>query len=61
MMGKQWFSKTPDGRAICYAYNNVGETCAGACGRVHVCRICFGKHAAHSCEMSGAASGGKRE
>lgn len=50
--GKQWYSKTVDGRAICYAYNNADETCEGACGRVHVCRICFGKHPAYACDKT---------
>ena len=30
---------TPDGRQICFAFNNEG--CSGSCGRVHVCRICL--------------------
>jgi hypothetical protein len=28
---------TPDGRPICFAYNDKG--CAGGCGRVHICRV----------------------
>jgi hypothetical protein len=35
-------SRTPDGRSICYAYNNQG--CSGNCGMVHVCRICMKDH-----------------
>jgi hypothetical protein len=37
-------SNTPDGRAICFNYNNKG--CAGNCGMVHVCRIpgCLAEH-----------------
>ena len=35
-------SRTPDGRSICYAYNNQG--CSGSCGMVHVCRICMKDH-----------------
>jgi hypothetical protein len=38
---------TPDGRQICFAWNSPTERCAGGCGRVHVCRICFGAHPAH--------------
>ena len=38
---------TPDGKAICFAYNNNGERCPGSCGREHVCQICFGKHPGH--------------
>ena len=29
---------TPDGRPICFAYNDA-KGCAGGCGRVHVCRV----------------------
>ena len=32
---------TPDGRQICFAWNNKGEGCQGQCGRVHCCRICM--------------------
>ncbi len=46
---KDWHSATPDGRAICYAYNNPGEACSGKCNRVHVCRRCFGPHPVHQC------------
>ena len=38
---------TPDGRRICFAYNNPNERCRGSCGFVHCCRICFGKHPMH--------------
>ena len=31
---------TPDGRPICFAYNNEGENCTGSCGMVHACQIC---------------------
>ena len=33
------FRKTPDGREICYGYNN--GSCPGNCGRVHVCQLCL--------------------
>ena len=46
---KDWHSMTPDGRQICYAYNNVGEACTGKCSRLHVCRRCFGTHPVHQC------------
>ena len=29
-----------DGSLICYAYNNLGETCSGECGKLHVCQLC---------------------
>ena len=44
--GKSLLSRTPDGRNICYAYNNQHEGCRGECGMVHVCRICLGDHPA---------------
>ena len=46
---KDLHSVTPDGRQICYAYNNVGEACTGKCSRLHVCRRCFGTHPVHQC------------
>ena len=37
-------SRTPDGRSICFAFNNEG--CDGKCGMAHVCRVkgCYQKH-----------------
>jgi hypothetical protein len=37
---------TPEGRQICFKYNN--GNCPGNCGRVHVCQVkgCMGPHAA---------------
>ena len=32
---------TPDGRQICFAWNNKEEGCTGGCGRVHCCRKCL--------------------
>ena len=43
--GLKLVSTTPDGRQICYAYNNQG--CSNKnCPRVHVCRVegCMGEH-----------------
>ena len=34
-------STTPDGRQICFAWNNKKEGCKGGCQRLHVCRICL--------------------
>lgn len=34
-------SSTPDGRQICFAWNNKKEGCKGGCNRVHACRICL--------------------
>ncbi|CAK0869239.1 unnamed protein product, partial [Prorocentrum cordatum] len=36
---KHW--NTPDGRAICFKFNNKGQKCSGNCGRAHVCQVCF--------------------
>ena len=40
---------TPDGRQLCYAFNNAAESCDGTCGRVHACRWCLGPHPMHAC------------
>lgn len=32
---------TPDGRQLCFAWNNSQEGCKGGCGRAHACRICL--------------------
>jgi len=37
----QLHSTTPDGRQICFAWNNQQEGCKGGCQRVHACRICL--------------------
>ena len=37
---KRLQSHTPDGREICYAFNNK-KGCAGKCGRIHVCQVCL--------------------
>ena len=34
-------STTPDGRQLCFAWNNRQEGCKGGCQRVHACRICL--------------------
>ena len=50
-------SRTPDGRDICYRYNNRNESCDGRCNRVHCCQRCLGKHPAYECSAA-ASSGG---
>ena len=35
--GKRVLTHTPDGRQICYAFNEGG--CDGSCGRVHICQV----------------------
>jgi hypothetical protein len=39
--GKNW--NAPDGRQICFAYNNEGCSNRG-CARLHVCHRCYGNH-----------------
>ena len=55
---KDWHSETPDGRKICFAWNNRDEKCRGGCGFVHVCRRCFGDHPAHACKSAPAKGQG---
>lgn len=43
-------SRTPDGRAICYSWNNRDQRCRFQCGRLHVCQYCFKQHPAHTCK-----------
>ena len=38
---QQLYASTPDGRQLCFAWNNKAEGCAGSCGRVHACRVCL--------------------
>ena len=40
-------STTPDGRAVCFAYNR--NRCNGNCGMVHVCLVCGGGHPKSAC------------
>ena len=47
---------TPDGKQICFAFNNQHEKCTGSCDRAHVCRTCLGTHPAYMCPK--AAEGG---
>ena len=56
--GKTMHSRTPDGRDICYSWNNRDQRCRYNCGRVHCCQICFGNHPAHSCK-GGRDQGGE--
>ena len=46
LRGLQLAWRTPDGKDICFAYNNQG--CSGNCGRAHVCRVkgCYKDHPA---------------
>ena len=52
---------TPDGRPICFRFNNKDERCRGPCRFAHVCLKCYGQHPAHMCRSpSAAAAGGPR-
>lgn len=53
--GKGLAFSTPDGRQICFNYNNP-EGCTG-CDRAHVCRLkgCFGNHPMQNCPTRGAS------
>ena len=51
--GKQLHDRTPDGRQICWRWNNPRERCRFNCGRLHVCQACFGSHPVHACDNSG--------
>ena len=42
-------TRTPDGKGICFAYNNPNERCRGPCPYAHVCMLCHGAHPAHMC------------
>jgi hypothetical protein len=41
--------RTPDGKQICFAYNNAEEKCPGNCDRAHVCRKCLGSRPSYMC------------
>ena len=51
-MGKwECASATPDGQAICYAFNDAYKRCKNkACKFVHVCGRCFLKHPLYQCQ-----------
>jgi hypothetical protein len=58
--GKDFFkakhknSKTPDGRQICFRYQD--DLCRGKCNFVHVCSECLGAHPRCKCTILGAAA-----
>ena len=51
-------SRTPDGRMICFKYNDRNSKCDGRCNMVHVCRVkgCYQKHPMYECTMQGGAA-----
>lgn len=56
--GEFLHSTTPDGRQLCFAWNNKSEGCKGDCNRVHACRICLST--AHS-TFQHKGDGGKKQ
>jgi hypothetical protein len=56
MKGLSLAWRTPDGRELCFAWNN-GD-CDGSCNRVHQCRVkgCYGTHKAIDHSKSQSAS-----
>lgn len=48
---KNFLSYTPDGRQICFKFNNLAGCSDASCDRVHVCQVpnCGGEHAAVRC------------
>ena len=51
--------RTPDGRNICFKFNNPEERCDGNCGFVHVCQLCLGaNHPKHNCPSTGGTERG---
>ena len=48
-------AKSPDGKAICYNFNNAKVKCRRKqCSFLHICGRCFGKHPLYMCENGGA-------
>lgn len=47
-------SSTPDGRSICYGYNDSNQKCRRkGCNFLHVCGRCFQKHPMYACSGNG--------
>ena len=46
----RYANKTPDGKSVCFRYNNLGQPCQRAnCKFEHVCGLCFGDHPMYEC------------
>jgi len=55
-------SKTPDGKPICYGYNDVNVRCRQKpCRFEHLCGNCFGKHPAYACSPGNRAQGAETQ
>ena len=51
--GSKWrHSKTPDGRSICFGYQENSCKKGSGCNYVHVCGNCLGTHAAADCKAT---------
>ena len=49
-------SQTPDGKHICYGYNDFAVRCrTKGCRFAHVCGACFGNHPAYACKPGSKA------
>jgi len=49
-------SRTPDGKPICYGYNDIAVRCRQRpCRFEHVCGHCYGKHPAYACNPGSKA------
>eukprot|EP00435_Cladocopium_sp_Y103_P031679 s3830_g8.t1 len=59
---KKLHVKTPDGRPLCFKFNNNGKCTAKNCNYVHQCQRCLGPHPKSSCNSlkndTAKASGG---
>ena len=50
-------SRTPDGKPICYGYNDIAIRCRQKpCRFEHCCGTCFGKHPAYACTPGNKAA-----
>ena len=38
--GRKYHNTSPDGRAICFSWNNKNQRCRYDCGRLHICQLC---------------------
>ena len=50
---KKLHVKTPDGRPLCFKYNNNNKCTAKNCTFVHQCQKCLGSHPKSSCPKKG--------
>ena len=55
-VGTNCATKAPDGRMICYRFNNKHEKCEGKCKFAHICGVCFGNHPMYSDKCTGRAT-----